>query len=90
MNRKLLGKTIKLYRKKAGLTQSELAKILGTSNIHISHIEIGAVTPSVEVLLGIAEVLHVTPNDLFAGNYALSEKVEAQESEGERQDPSHK
>jgi transcriptional regulator with XRE-family HTH domain len=88
MNRKLLGKTIKLYRKKAGLTQAELAKILGTSNIHISHIEIGAVTPSVEVLLSIAEVLHVTPNDLFVGNYALSEKAEEQEPEGEVQESS--
>ena len=88
MNRKLLGKTIKMYRKKAGLTQAELAKILGTSIIHISHIEIGAVTPSVEVLLSIAEVLHATPNDLFAGNYALSEKAEEQEHAGEVQEPS--
>lgn len=46
-----LGKNIKKSRKKAGLTQEQLAKKVGVHVSYISRIERGVVNPSTEVRL---------------------------------------
>ena len=53
------------YRKKAGLTQIELAEKIGASQSALSRWESGKETPSMEILEKIAETLEITPFDLF-------------------------
>jgi len=52
-------------RKRKGLTQMELAELVGVNRFHISNIERGKSLPSVKLLIKIANVLDVSLNDLF-------------------------
>jgi len=54
-----IGDKIKELRKNKGLTQSELAKIVGKSTITIRKYESGDITPPIDVLNDIAESLNV-------------------------------
>ncbi len=62
-----LGLNIALYRKKAGLTQEQLAESVGISRSHLSAIEApNVIRPfSLEILFNIADVLHVHPGSLL-------------------------
>jgi len=62
---KLLGKRIAEYRKKAGLTQVQLAMKLEITREHLSHVEIGIKHPSVELLFLIAKTLNIKAKILF-------------------------
>ena len=52
----------------AGLTQGELAAMLGASRETISSVERGASIPSVTLALGIARALDTTVEELFAAD----------------------
>jgi DNA-binding XRE family transcriptional regulator len=52
-------------RKRKGLTQMELAELVGVNRFHISKIERGKRTPSVKLLIKIADVLNVSLDDLL-------------------------
>ena len=54
---------IKEYRKKAGLSQAELAQKVGVSEISIRKYENGERRPKLETLLSIADVLDVDINE---------------------------
>ena len=56
-----IGMRIGQIREDAGLTQSALARAIGTSQSAISQIEAGDRNPSYEMLRSIAEALGVTP-----------------------------
>ncbi len=62
-----LGLNIALYRKKAGLTQEQLAESVGISRSHLSAIEApNVIRPfSLEILFNIADALHVHPGSLL-------------------------
>ena len=64
INYTLLGKRIKKYRRKQGLTQAELAEIVGVSPNHISKIETASTKLSLEVFVGIADALKVSADQL--------------------------
>lgn len=53
-------------RKKAKVTQADLAKILGVKQATISKYESGEIVPSVEILERIADALELDPRDLIA------------------------
>ncbi len=53
------------FRKKAGLNQADLGKLVGVSRQTISLIERGDYNPSVTVALTIAKVLGVDINEIF-------------------------
>lgn len=72
MNNKLIGRNIKKYRKELGLTQERLAELLDVSTVHLSHIEGGSVSMSLDLLLRICEALSVTPNHILSGAYSDS------------------
>lgn len=55
-----VGEMIKDLRKKAGLTQSELAKKMNVSASHISQYECGQRNPSINQLKKFADALNVT------------------------------
>lgn len=60
-----LGKHIRTLRVERGLTQDELADQVGITRAYTSFIERGAKTASLQVLIGIADVLDVSLSELF-------------------------
>jgi len=60
-----LGKNIRKFRRKAGITQEELAEKTDLSTTYIGYIEIGQKRPTLKVLNKIATVLKVKVKDLI-------------------------
>lgn len=77
-----LGKTIRKYRRQAGLRQEDLAEKCGCSNSHIGQIENARTIPSLDMVVNIANVLGVTPNQLLVSSTECVELVFLQEMEG--------
>ncbi|MBQ3155643.1 MAG: helix-turn-helix transcriptional regulator [Clostridia bacterium] len=73
MDYKLLGMKIRLFRRKQGLTQEQLAERTELSASFISHIERGNRISSLETVMKLCHVLQVTPNDLLQEEKLLSE-----------------
>ena len=59
------GLNVVYYRKRLKITQLELAELVDVDRSHISAIELGKVGVSFDVIFKLAEVLHITPKDLF-------------------------
>ncbi len=68
MDFKAMGKRIRALRKKAGITQRELAEAVGVSREFITVLEAGYRIPTVTTLCGIAEKLNVTIDYLIYGD----------------------
>lgn len=60
-----INNNLKLYRKKAHLSQAKVAEIVGINETHYQKIEYGLLNPSVEVALLLAKALHTTVEELF-------------------------
>lgn len=75
---KELGNKIRQYRKKAHLTQEELADLIGLSQKYISNIECAKAAPSLPTLINLCNVLKATPNQL------LLDSIEFKDSEFNR------
>ncbi len=61
------GNRIAHYRKLKGLSQSEMAKMLGITQSHLSRWESGSVAPNTANVLALAKVLGCQVSDLFPG-----------------------
>lgn len=72
----IIGKKIAEYRKRAGLTQTELAHQIGISQSLLSHYESGRLKVSAEILGHLAIVLQVSSDKLLG----ISTEFEAFES----------
>lgn len=59
---------IKYYREKLGISQTQLAIIIDCGTGTIGGIESGRAKPSFDMILKIADALHVHPADLFMRN----------------------
>ena len=77
-----IGANVKKYRKLCSLSQAQLAELADISTVHMSHIETGSVMMSLDLLLKICDILHVTPNhllldetDLHLDNNLMQEKI---------------
>ena len=64
-HRKIIGDAIRLYRKKAGLTQEKLAEAVDLNPKYIGEIERGEKIISIEALLRIAKAVKVPIRDFF-------------------------
>jgi transcriptional regulator with XRE-family HTH domain len=64
--KKVLGRRIALFRKRAGLTQAELAEKLEVSDNFIGQIERGLKAPSFGNLVRIVNIFKIEIGDLFA------------------------
>ena len=64
---KLIGARIKQRRTEMNLKQIDLAEMLDVSNNHLSSIESGSSTPSLELFVKICDNLNVTPDYLLLG-----------------------
>lgn len=60
-----LGLNIAYYRKQRGLSQIQLAELVGISRTHLSRIEIADCAVSLDVVFTICDILAVTPAKLF-------------------------
>lgn len=65
---KAIGKRIKIARIRAEMTQEKLSEIAGVSPTHLSNIETGTTRVSLSTLIGIANALKVTSDDLLCDN----------------------
>lgn len=65
MDSKAFGARIQLYRVRGKMTQKKLAEKLGCTSQHISAIERGVKTPTLETFVVLCNVLQVQPNLLL-------------------------
>lgn len=68
VNQKLIGKRIKMARKRLHISQMQLAELSDLSNVYISNIENGKKMISLNSLIRIANVLQVSCDELLYGN----------------------
>jgi transcriptional regulator with XRE-family HTH domain len=66
-HRRILGETIRTYRKQAAVTQEVLAEQAELSPKYLGEVERGIVNISVDALVRIAKALRVSVNDLTRG-----------------------
>ena len=62
---RLIGSKLLEIRKKAGLTQSEVAELAGLSDRTYADIERGTVNMRIETILRICKVLQITPDTVL-------------------------
>lgn len=60
-----LAKNLRFYRKKSGLTQVQLANLLGVKNTAVSNWESGNNSIDIDTLLSACNVFGVTLNDMY-------------------------
>lgn len=65
---KAIGKRIKIARIQAELTQDKLSERVDISPTHLSNIETGTTRVSLTTIVGLANALSVTPDDLLCDN----------------------
>lgn len=63
--RKLVGRNVRRFRQKKGLTQESFAELSGFSQQYISGLEQGRRNPTVITLYELAKALGVSHNDLL-------------------------
>ena len=63
----MLSETIYRLRRRAGLSQEQLAETIGVSRQAISKWESGTSTPELDKLLALSECFHVTLDELTGG-----------------------
>lgn len=69
VDQKKIGRFIADNRRKAGMTQRELAEALGVSNRTISKWECGDGMPELANILPLCRLLGVTADELLRGEY---------------------
>ena len=72
----IIGNNLYLFRKKAGLTQAEVAEAAGIADRTYADIERGTVNMRVETLLRICTVLKITPNEILLTEETEKETIE--------------
>lgn len=65
-----IGNKLLAIRKRAGLTQAEVAEAAGLSDRTYADIERGTVNMRTETVLKICNVLHITPDEILTENNA--------------------
>lgn len=63
-----IGNKLFAFRKRMGMTQSEVAEAAGLSDRTYADIERGTVNMRIETILRICDVLHITPDEILTEN----------------------
>ena len=79
MDAKIFGSNIHKYRVAKGLTQDDAAEQCGLSTNYFRQIELGNKVPRLETFLRIAEVLGVSTDLLFTGNFSWATETRTNE-----------
>ena len=80
---RVFGSILKQYRRRAGLTQAEMAEKLGISEKYVSRIETGIGGISKETLAKYMNILGVSPNTMyreFVTNPDVKKEIEVSET----------
>lgn len=72
---KSIGIRIKKLRLEKKMTQAQLAEIIGVGTTHISHIETGNTTPSLEALVGIINALECSADELLCNEITKDQPI---------------
>ena len=83
------GEFLYFLRKEKGMTQSELANILGVSNKAVSKWETGDAMPETSLLLPIARIFDVTVDELLDGKRTETKFEKNKTEERQDQEASH-
>lgn len=62
---KLLGASIKKARLAKGLTQEQLAEVVGITAVHVKQLESGRRKPSIDLLYVLAHTLNISIDSIF-------------------------
>jgi transcriptional regulator with XRE-family HTH domain len=73
VNKMHFGKRIAAFRRKAGLSQTELAEKLGVTSQAVSKWECGNAVPDIDVLLELSHMYKVTINEMLEDNDLICE-----------------
>ena len=76
---KILGNAIKAARIKNGLSQENLAELVGIMPTHLKHIESEHRKPSIDVLFKLTKVLHISLDNLLFNNISISAELHTAE-----------
>lgn len=77
--REEISKNLLYYRKKAGLTQKQLADKIGVKNTAVSNWESGNNSIDIDTLCLVCEVFGITLNDIYGGYSEKSTVLSADE-----------
>lgn len=75
LNYVLIGRRVKEIREQKFMTQVELAEHCRTTAQYLSQIEHGKKQPSLQTLVGIAETLDISIDELLGGNQVRNRKI---------------
>ena len=78
MNDYQFGNFVCKLREEKGLTQKNIADLLGVTPAAVSKWENGSSKPRVEVLFALAKILDVRPEELLAGKFLEEEPIRAE------------
>lgn len=73
---KYIGKKIRYYREKQGLSQIDLADKLGVDRVSVTRYESGARKVNQDMLFTLADLLHINIDDLFPNTVSETKKSE--------------
>lgn len=71
---KEFGEKLRTLRKRNRLTQSELAERLGVVHSHVAGMEHGKTAPSVEILIKLTKIFHVSADVLIHDELTLDDQ----------------
>ena len=77
MNTYVTGTTIKLLREKRGMTQAELAQIIGVSSKTVSKWETAKGLPDISLFQPLAQALGISVIELMNGEHIMNKNVSA-------------
>ena len=75
MDQKKIGSFIAARRKDNGLTQSQLAEMLGITDKAVSNWEAGKSMPDLSLFCPLCDLLHITLNELLSGEFISDENL---------------
>lgn len=78
MNQFRIGKFISECRKKKGITQNELAELLGVTNRAVSKWETGICMPDAGTIPELCQILDISISDLFSGEKIMENNKDSE------------
>lgn len=78
MNQVRIGKFISKCRKKKGITQNELAELLGVTNRAVSKWETGICMPDAGTIPELCQILDISISDLFSGEKSMENNKDSE------------
>lgn len=78
MNQVRIGKFISKCRKKKGITQNELAELLGITNRAVSKWETGICMPDAGTIPELCQILDISISDLFSGEKSMENNKDSE------------